>query len=224
MKGLPPSYPRIPHLAPSDAATRDDRLLSAPTRDVVLFSEIAVEEKLDGSNVTLWLNENRGLECAGRSGPGAMDRGGQLGRLRAWASEHHSRVGAALAEADILYGEWLWLRHSVFYDRLPSFLVVLDLASVSHGLLPLTERNRLCRQAGLATPPCLFTGVPGTLEALFGLCGQSRFGHEAMEGLVVRDASSGPVAKLLAPGFRRKSDEEWRKARVHNELAPPGEI
>jgi hypothetical protein len=219
MKGPPPSYRRIPHLASAAAATEDDRFLADPARDAVLSSPVVVEEKLDGSNVMLWLDERGEVECAGRSGPGAMDRGNQLGRLRAWAAEHRSLLVCALAEADVLYAEWLWLGHSVFYDRLPSLLVVLDLGLVRSGLLPLAERNQVCQQAGLATPPCLFSGVPGDLATLIGLCGQSRFGSEPMEGVVLRDASRGPVGKLLAPGFRRKSDDAWRKSRSYNELA-----
>lgn len=224
MRGQPPSYLRIPHLAPSQSATADDRMVFGSARDAILAREAVVEEKLDGSNVMLWLGDGGEVECAGRSGPGAMDRGGQLGRLRAWVSEHRLRLRTVLAEADVVYGEWLWLTHTVFYDRLPSYLVVLDLGAAERRLHPLTVRNRLCQKAGLATPGCLFTGVPGSVEALNGLCGRSRFGHEAMEGVVIRDATEGPVAKLLAPGFRRKTDDEWQKSRSHNQLAPVASV
>ena len=52
----------------------------------MLARPVLVEEKLDGANVVVWLEDER-IECALRSGVGAQDRGKQLGPLRAWLAE-----------------------------------------------------------------------------------------------------------------------------------------
>jgi hypothetical protein len=68
-----------------------------------------VEEKLDGANVVLWLEDNGRIECALRSGPGSMDRAGQLGPLRAWEAAHDEPLRYALSAGyRALHAEWLF--------------------------------------------------------------------------------------------------------------------
>lgn len=47
--------------------------------------------------------------------------------------------------------------------------------------------------------------------------GQSRFGHQPMEGVVLRRAD-GARCKVARTGFRRKPDSEWRGALRTNRL------
>jgi hypothetical protein len=78
----PPPYPRVAHLVPGRGSS-DDINLNAGEVAALLASEVVVEEKLDGANVVLWLEDEGRIQCALRSGPGSMDRAGQLGPLRA---------------------------------------------------------------------------------------------------------------------------------------------
>jgi len=214
----PPAYPRVGHLVPG-RGSRDDVDLDSPSVAVLVGSEVVVEEKLDGANVSLWL-EDGVVTCGLRSGPGAMDRAGQLGPLRAWVAQHDQALRQALAEYQAIYAEWLLLSHSVGYDRLPSYLVVLDLWR-PEGFATPDERNRVCGPAGLAVPPEVWRGVPGSLAAIEALLGPSSFGSEPMEGLVVRAADGGlpRLAKLLRGGFDQLDDAAWRRGRPHNRLS-----
>jgi len=182
-------------------------------------SEVVVEEKLDGANVSLWL-EDGVVTCGLRSGPGAMDRAGQLGPLRAWVAQHDQALRQTLAEYQAIYAEWLLLSHSVGYDRLPSYLVVLDLWR-PEGFATPDERNGACSAAGLPGPPEVWRGVPGSLAAIEALLGPSSFGPEPMEGLVVRTVDGRPprLAKLRRGGFDQLDDAEWRRGRPHNRLS-----
>lgn len=117
-----------------------------------------------------------------------------------------------------MYAEWLWLTHTVCYDRLPDHLVVLDVLRRGAGFALVDERDRLCRAAGLAVPPLLFRGVLGTEGALLGLLGPSRVGAALMEGAVLR-RDDGAVCKVVRPGFVRADDD--RIARRRNGLAVP---
>lgn len=218
----PPAYPRIPHLV-GGRGTSDDVTLAAAEAASLLAEPVLVEEKVDGANVALWVEDGR-VEVALRAGPGAMDRAGQLGPLRAWAATHDADLRRALGDGDTaLYAEWLLLRHSSAYDRLPSYLVALDLWRPGTGLLPLEERDRACGEAGLTTPPHVWRGVAGTVEAVERLLGQSAWGPGPAEGLVVRSPSvPARRAKLVPVAFRRLSDDEWRRGRPHNRLAAEG--
>lgn len=213
----PPPFPRIPHLV-AGRGTSDDHVLSPAQLESLLAKPVLAEEKLDGANVAIWLDGGR-VECALRSGPGGRDRAGQLGPLRAWLAERSDELRVLLRES-ALYGEWLLLTHAIGYDRLPAYLLGLDLWSESGFATPL-ERNERLAGAGLQPPPELYRGRLGRLDDLERLLGESRVGAEPMEGLVLRtlDGSEPRVAKLLRPGFTPASDEAWGARRPRNLLA-----
>ncbi|MGH9149152.1 MAG: RNA ligase family protein, partial [Acidimicrobiales bacterium] len=215
----PPPYPRIAHLV-SGRGTRDDLDLGPAEVTELLGRPVVVEEKLDGANVVVWADAGQ-VKCALRSGPGAMDRAGQLGPLKAWLGERDEVIRPVVEGGAALYAEWLLLTHSVAYDRLPAYLVVLDLWRDGTGFLGVDERNRACRAAGLATPPELLRGVAGRVDAIEALLGPSAWGPGPMEGLVVRTLHDpGRRAKMLRAGFDRLDDEAWRRGRrPRNRLA-----
>lgn len=213
----PPQYPRLAHLVPG-RGTRDDLVLDSHEVDALLSAPASVEEKLDGANVVVWMEAGR-VECALRSGTGAMDRAGQLGPLRAWLAQHDEAVRRLLAEAAAIYGEWLLVTHSVAYDRLPAYLIVLDLWRPESGSFAVDERNSRCEGAGLATPPEVWRGVPGRLDVIERLLGLSAWGPEPMEGVVVRSLEAPPrMAKVVRAQFDRLDDEAWRRGRPRNRL------
>lgn len=200
----PPRYPRTPYLWEPDAGAGGDRVLDPGERPGWLRRPVVVEEKLDGANVSVWW-ENGRAQVASRGGPDAMDRGRQLGPLRGRVGASHDRFASLLDGGWVLYGEWLWLAHTVHYDRLPDHLVALDLWHPRSGFADLAERDQRVRASGLVLPPRLFTGVLGSADALLGLMGQSLFGTAPMEGVVLR-RGDGPRCKVLRPGFVRACD------------------
>jgi hypothetical protein len=219
MKPGPPPYPRIPHLAPG-RGSNDDRVLDPPVARALLVREALVEEKLDGANVMLWVHDGI-VQCSLRSGPDGRDRAGQLGPLRAWIGEHYWELAKLLSEGRVLYAEWLLVRHTVVYDRLPAYLVGLDVLVPEVGFLGVDARDRLIHDAGLTVPPALLRGVPGSLQTLEELMERSSFGEEPMEGVIVRPLDGQPphAAKLIRAGFEPIADAEWRRGRPRNLLA-----
>src|SRR5690606_2949046 len=140
-----------------------DRLAEPGVVRALLSEPVVVEEKLDGMNVCVWLGEAGWPVVAGRSGKTERDRGGQHGRVRAWLGERVEAIQRVLESGGALYGEWLGRVHSVMYNALPDWLVVLDLWSPERGFEVVAERDRRCREAVLATPPVLFMGRLGSL-------------------------------------------------------------
>jgi hypothetical protein len=216
----PPPYPRVPHLLPWSAATRDDDVLSDEARRALLAQPVRVEEKLDGANVCLWSPDGRTIEVAGRGGAGAMDRARQLGRLRAWVAE---RLPALLPGMDrgAVYGEWLLLSHGISYRRLPSLLVGLDVLAAD-GWLRLSDRDSHLWSMGLPAPPVLFEGKIRDQHQLRSLLDQpSRLGAPVLEGVILRSAEASAdrfVAKVVRREHRAPSDAEWRRGRPLNSL------
>lgn len=213
----PPPYPRTPHLWPNDA---HPRRLVVPAGEVAewLRSPVVVEEKVDGANVNLWWSGGTAA-VASRGGVDAMDRAGQLGRLRAWAAERLPELEVLLDGGWVLYGEWLWVRHGVAYDALPDWLVALDLWHADHGFAALDDRDERCTAAGLALPPWMFTGMLGDRRTLEGLVGASRLAIDAAaEGVILR-RTDGQRCKVVRPGFTRRDDAAWSGPQEHNHLA-----
>jgi hypothetical protein len=210
----PPPYPRIP-LIEKSTGSWDDRVLAPAERLKFLSTPAIVEEKLDGANVVMYVDGTH-IVCSGRSGRSGMDRGHQLGRLRAWAGRRDADLRQVLQGGVALYAEWLWVRHSVRYTSLPDYLVCLDVWHPARGFAPTRERDERVARAGIPTPPCLFMGIVGSIRYLEELVVRSAFGDEPAEGAVIRIEENGRFlrAKFLAHGFHRSEEI----GRVHNEL------
>jgi hypothetical protein len=221
MPADPPPYPRVPHLFAGSVRGRDDDVLDAESERCFLADEVLVEEKLDGANVALWLGDHGAVAVATRGGPDAQDRGRQRGPLRAWAAERSDALRELLAGGWVLYGEWLWRRHGVSYDRLPDWLVGLDLWHPEHAWASVEDRDRRCTGAGVLLPPRIRDwGRLRGPEEVESLLRRSAFGEAKAEGVVLR--RRGPrelrLAKVVTAGYQRLSDAEWPRGE-RNSLA-----
>lgn len=207
----PPKYPRVPHFAPSVAATDDDVVLAASGRDELLEVEVVVEEKLDGMNVMAWVQD--GIPLVGtRGGAETSDRSGERGRLKAWAAIHADALAQALGDRYALYGEWLRRRHGVAYERLPAELVGLDVYDLRDEVfLGVDDRDAVLARLGVPGPPRLFRGTLGSPERLAAMFGASAFADDRAEGVVVRAVSGDPrrVAKLVDPAWQGIGALPW---------------
>jgi hypothetical protein len=202
-------YPRVPHLKPG-RGTRDDLVLGAAQVRSMLAREVVVEEKIDGANVSVWW-DGGWIQCALRSGEGAIDRGGQLGPLRAYLAEHAERLRPLFVGDRTLIAEWMWFSHGIVYDALPAWLMGLDLVQANGRWCGVDERDELFDRVGVVGPPVLHRGGVNGLAALEAMVVTSAFSSELMEGVVVRpvNESEPRVAKLVRSGFQRLADERW---------------
>lgn len=135
---------------------------------------------------------SRGSRVAGRAGRGAMDRAGQLGRLRAWGGRRIVALRTLLASGCVLYGEWLWPQQCL-YDSLPDHLVVIDLWTPGAGFASAAQRDARATAAGLAVPPLLHGGILGDGEVLERLTARSAYRDGPAEGAVLRRDPRRPV-------------------------------
>ena len=135
-------YPRTRHIEGSGLQKGDHDLKIAP------FSEIAgktlvIEEKVDGANVGISFGEDGGLrlQCRGHYLTGGPSEK-QFNLLKPWAETHRSWLWETLGSRYILYGEWLYAKHTVFYDALPHYLMEFDILDTETGDFLSTDRRR----------------------------------------------------------------------------------
>ncbi len=229
-------YPRTPHLFGS-RGTDDDKHLSARESATFLADpSLVVEEKLDGTNVGLHFTAagRLVLQCRGHEITTGMHP--QYDLFKQWATGTRPTLEAMLEDRLILFGEWLYARHSVHYRALPHYFFEFDIYDKRAGaFLDLGRRLAALDGTGILTVPVLHRGAVSE-DGLRALIGPSRFDSafdnpltgrtdDVMEGLYLRTEAGGRVtgrAKLVRPEFveRVKRSEHWQhQAMVPNRLA-----
>lgn len=141
-------FPRTRHLLNLGGAgvSRDDLVLAtqetwsfiqkmnvenASSRNVE-SAVCTIEEKVDGANVAFSLAESGEVLAQNRSH--YVDEGShvQFKQLRSYIRDKYAVLSTILRGGQyILYGEWLYAKHSIHYTSLPSYFVAFDLVSNS---------------------------------------------------------------------------------------------
>ncbi|MCX4240755.1 RNA ligase family protein [Paraliomyxa miuraensis] len=183
-------YPRTRHLMGSRLQPGDEDLSAAP------FSELegrplVVEEKLDGANAAVsfdedgkpWL-QSRGHYLTG----GHRERHFDL--LKTWAMCHRDALFTALGSRYVMYGEWLYAKHTVFYDRLPHYFMEFDVLDRQSGAFLSTARRReLLQDAPVWSVPVLHEGTAPSIEALAERVAPSLYKSEDWQDALRRAAA-----------------------------------
>lgn len=194
-------YPRTRHLEGSRLQPGDEDLEAVPFRDLA-GRHLVVEEKVDGANVGLGFDRAGDLHLQSR---GHRLRGGRTERqfdlLKAWARAHAAALRAALGRRYLLFGEWAFAKHTIFYDALPHYLLEFDvLDREADAWLSTPRRRDLLAGLPLAPVPVLTEGAFARLDDLTALVGPSRFKSPGWrEALVGACAAQGqPHARVAA--------------------------
>ena len=218
-------FPHTPHLAwLGDGRPRDDKVMSPHEARELLAHDVTVEEKVDGANLGLSVDENGTLRAQNRGTYLALERAhGQWKPLKRWLAARAHDLAAALFPDLMLFGEWCYAVHSVRYTRLPDWFLAFDVYDRSRGAFWSTKRrDELATALGLAVVPRLHSGKLD-LAQLVALLGRSQLTDAPAEGLYVRRDSNGLLlarAKLVRREFVQAVDEHWsRKALDTNTLA-----
>ena len=168
-------YPRTRHIEGSGLQAGDDDLAIARWSELA-GKHLVVEEKMDGANCGNSFDSDGRLRLQSR---GHELRGGprerQFELLKSWAARYTAELWSALGPRYVLYGEWCYGKHSIFYTDLPHYLLEFDLYDTAGDMFLSTERRRgLLRGA-----PCmrsvrvLHAGPLPALAALRALVGPS---------------------------------------------------
>jgi hypothetical protein len=171
-------YPRTRHIEGSGLQKGDDP-------DVMPWAllrgrTLVVEEKLDGANVGVSFSESGELQlqCRGHyltGGPGEL----QFGLLKPWARTHEHWLNEKLGTRFVLYGEWLYAKHTVFYDQLPHYFHEFDvLDTETNEFLDTARRGELLAGGPVVSVPVLEENKFRKLTDLTKLVGPSLYKSE----------------------------------------------
>ena len=169
-------YPRTPHLWGSRLQAGDEDLaLVAPSE--LSGRHLVIEEKLDGANAALSFDARGELLLQSR---GHYLRGGegerQFDLFKTWAQTHAPRLRPVLGARYVVYGEWLYAKHTVFYDQLPHYFLEFDVLDRERGVFLASEaRAALLADLPLVSVPILAAGPRESMGRLARLLEVSRY-------------------------------------------------
>lgn len=135
-------YPRTYHLDGSGIQHGDEDLSVIPIYSL-RGRHVVVEEKMDGANSAISFDDEGSLLLQSRGhylmgGP----REKQFHLFKSWASRYAGELWEKLGPRYILYGEWLYAKHTVFYDELPHYFMEFDLYDKQQDEFLSTGRRR----------------------------------------------------------------------------------
>ena len=206
-------FPRTRHLANLGSATRDDLLFDPKEVAAMLAFPVVVEEKVDGANIGLSLLDGQ-IVVQNRSHYVNEETGELFRPLKEWLRAHSAELWTIFDTNPrlVLYGEWMHLKHSIHYTRLPDRFLLFDILDGASGKFLDSERvDVLVRDTTLARTRALFKGRT-TLDALKHLASTSPSAYYdgPVEGVYVRVEQGGTVThrgKIVRSDFLEASAE-----------------
>lgn len=118
-------YPRTSHIEGS-RIQKNDKKITIPLA-FLHDKHIVIEEKVDGANSGISFEDYKmHLQSRGHYLTGGY-REKHFDLFKAFAAEHISALWELLKEKYIMYGEWMYGLHSVYYNDLPSYFLEFDI-------------------------------------------------------------------------------------------------
>lgn len=170
-------YPRTHHLTGSGLQRGDEDLKVVPYT-ALIGRYIVVEEKMDGANCGISFSSDGELRLQSRGHyltGGARER--QFHLLKGWAGRYAAELWELLGDRYILYGEWLYAKHTIFYTDLPHYLMEFDIYDKQSNTFLSTEQRRMFLQGApfIVSVKVLYEGIMPLFTRLKRMVGDSHF-------------------------------------------------
>lgn len=170
-------YPRTQHLKGSRLQDGDEDLSQVPFSEI-LGKHIVIEEKIDGANSAVSFDDEGNLLLQSR---GHYLVGGYNERhynlMKQWANNNKYLFYSVLGSRYIMYGEWMYAKHTVFYDALPDYFMEFDIYDKEKGVfLDTPSRKILTQQMQIIhSVPVLAEGVFCSKESILAFLADSNY-------------------------------------------------
>lgn len=169
-------YPRTRHIRGSRFQHGDHDLEAAEWKELA-GKHLVVEEKMDGANCGISFSEDGELLLQSR---GHYLRGGprekHFNLFKQWAASRQEEFFGALGSRYVMYGEWLYAKHTYFYDALPHYFMEFDVLDTQTGeFLDTPRRRALLKNVAVEPVLVLYEGAVVSIGALAKYVTRSNF-------------------------------------------------
>lgn len=210
-------YKKTYHLPFTQTVTSDDKMIDIKAfSDRIKGREIVITEKMDGENTTLYSDgyvHARSIDSTSHPS-------------RSWVKQYWGSRCRHLPENWRVCGENLFARHSIEYNKLPSYFMAFSIFDENNMRLPWNDFVDWCVALGILTVPVLYRGIcddnwlelaKSKYERIVNNCGG--------EGIVLTvtdtfhyDEHSLWMAKAVRADHVQTDDHWMNKAVVPNKL------
>ncbi|WP_164503486.1 RNA ligase family protein [Pleionea sediminis] len=231
-------YPRTYHL--EDKLDKKDDSLAGLLSKGEYF---VIEEKMDGTQVGISFDLKGHLQIQSRGS--FIDSRPEFDLLKQWVWQFSTELIQLLGERYILFGEWLFAKHTLYYNCLPDYFLEFDIYDRKDNqfLSTVARQNLLDNYSFIHSVRVIETTSSITLSELTSLIGKSSFitedAHQSlaeserkhtdhngsMEGLYIKVENASSVIaryKYIRPDFINfitSQEVHWRDRNLfHNKL------
>lgn len=217
-------FPSTHHLVfSSENEYRSDKLISDEEKRILLSSEVTIEEKIDGSNLGISFDKNGQIHLQNRGSYLYPPYRGQWEKMLVWLDLYCDKLFDILEDKYVLFGEWCYAKHSIYYSSLPNWFIAFDVYDIcERKFFSVKRRNEIIKGAGLPIVPFIKYGrfqeadIPGLIQkSAYGdsLCEGLYFRHDMGDWLNIR-------AKYVRKTFSQSIVEHWGSVPLQkNEIA-----
>ena len=169
-------YPRTKHIEGSRFQVGDEDLGAVPF-EKLKGCNLVVEEKVDGANSAVSFNRNGDLllQSRGHYLVGGL-REKHFNLFKQWGEVHRQAFYEVLGDRYVMFGEWVYAKHTVFYDALPHYFMEFDIFErETSKFLDTPTRHAMLRDLPVVSVPVLHSGKVKSLKNLVSMIGPSNF-------------------------------------------------
>ncbi len=215
-------YPRTPHiqgsrLQPGDEDLRQRRFIEIEGRNVVL------EEKIDGANSAISFTDEGELRLQSRGHflvGGSREKHYDL--MKQWAAVHKDKFYEVLGDRYVMYGEWMYAKHTIYYDLLPNYFMEFDILDrKTDRFLDTPSRHALIRNLPVCSCPVLASGRFSSMDDILKHLGDSNYISAAHISHLREDADR---LGLNADRICRETDASRTMEGIYIKVEENGEV
>ena len=215
-------YPRTPHIQGSRLQPGDEDLRQRPFSDIA-GRHVVLEEKIDGANTAISFTEEGELRLQSR---GHFLTGGYRERhydlLKQWTAVQKVRLMNVLSYRYIMYGEWMYAKHTIYYDKLPHYFMEFDILDRETGkFLDTPSRRELLKDLPVCSVPVLASGSFKSMDEILSFLGDSNYISENHIDHLRQDAG---LLRLDADRVCRETDASHTMEGIYIKVEENGEV
>ena len=169
-------YPRTPHIEGSNLQEGDYDLKQIPFT-YLKNKYLVIEEKVDGSNVGIsFVNDELVLQNRSHHLQGGFKEK-QYDLFKLWANTFKEEIFKVIGNRYIIYGEWMYAKHNVFYDSLPHYFLEFDVYDKEKDIfLDSNSRKEFLKNLKIIhSVPILKEGYFNSYKEIISLVGESKY-------------------------------------------------
>jgi len=222
-------YPRTPHIFGSVGTTDDKYLNESDSMEFIINPNLVIEEKIDGTNVGMHFSTDGKfiLQCRGHEITSKMHP--QFDPLKSWTNVIQKELYSILATKYILYGEWMYARHHLKYNKLPHYFIEFDIYDKEKNqFLDTTTRQNKLKETSIESITMLNYKKLQSIDDLVKLLARSKYGDVLSEGLYLKIEQGGKVnarSKFVRKEFTGEVQalgSHWSKRQIETNKLQPG--